>query len=872
MLDTLRKRIASALLPAAVKKDGVNSFSVISTKPANIPVYSEMTVRKATREGYKISIYVYRCVRIIVQAASGIPWIVQDSKGETIENHDFTKVWAKPNPEFSGQDNMEFMIAHQLLCGNALIQPIIVGRTPREFWMVMPDLVQPIPSDVPGEWLKSWQVSTASGSQSEVPADRFVHFMQMDPGNPYWGIGPLMAAARTIDTDNEAQDYQKVSMQNRATPDGVFTHDAVMTPEQFDEARRQIRENFLARNRRREPWILAAGAKWNQMSMSPVEMDFIASRVSNKRDIAGAFGISPIFLGDLEQSSYDNMAQAKRSLYEEVVIPMLDDIKSTLNLRIAPMYGDIIINYDTSKVAALREDYGKKVDQARSLFGMGVPFVQINHRLEMGFEEFPGWNLGYLPMQLLPTSGSPAPVEEPEEEPEKEEPGKSIKALNLLTEEQKTAHWKRIDRRRLGWNNVVAKKMLPLYEAEAKAVVKAIKGQKPDKLLVAADKAIDDGRPEWEKVITAVCAALIEDFGNVIADDLGAEKSVNPAEAKWGFDPMSAASRAWIAKNGAKSIVTILATNLDDVKRVILAGVDDNLSNPQIAKNIKQFYTDRSPFKAMRIARTETSHAAGFGQREAAKQSGVAKTKTWISSRDNRVRDSHEAMEGETVAFDKPYSDGSMYPGEQDIMCRCAESYEAKAVSTADNISGDMTTDARKVEKVATPVFKDIAKANGGKMKGLKMAVKRQNSLSRKIVDVAADKGISIADAAKDITDSVRYTMIFSEGQFGKNVLSAQKALRAKGYTPVKAHNFFAEGGQYRGYNTVVRNKAGKAIEIQYHTADSHRIKELIHIDYEQYRAATTQAVRDNLDKKMMDAWKGFNNPEGHQLLSDIAR
>ncbi|MBA7576619.1 hypothetical protein ES708_18460 [subsurface metagenome] len=153
-------------------------------------------------------------------------------------------------------------------------------------------------------------------------------------------------------------------------------------------------------------------------------------------------------------------------------------------------------------------------------------------------------------------------------------------------------------------------------------------------------------------------------------------------EAKWTFDPMSAAARLWIAKHGAKSVKTILATNLDDVRRVILAGHDEGLGTAAIGRNIRQFYTDRSSWKAMRVARTEVSHAAGFGQREAAKQSGVVKTHSWISSRDDRVRDEHVLMdtdENHDVPFDKPYSDGSMYPGEQDINCRCVESYGTKS-------------------------------------------------------------------------------------------------------------------------------------------------------------------------------------------------
>lgn len=198
------------------------------------------------------------------------------------------------------------------------------------------------------------------------------------------------------------------------------------------------------------------------------------------------------------------------------------------------------------------------------------------------------------------------------------------------------------------------------------------------RLIDAASRAIDAGKSEWEKVLTAVLAALIEDFGSEIAEDLGAEKSDKPTEAKWTFDPMSAAARAWIIKNGTKSIVTILATNLDDVKRVILAGADENLTTVQIGKNIRQFYVDRSAFKAMRVARTETSHAAGFGQREAARQSGVVETHTWVTSRDDRVRDEHAAVDGETKDFNKPYSTGEMYPGEESINCRCVESFGSR--------------------------------------------------------------------------------------------------------------------------------------------------------------------------------------------------
>ena len=85
--------------------------------------------------------------------------------------------------------------------------------------------------------------------------------------------------------------------------------------------------------------------------------------------MAAAIGIDPWWVGDREYSTYNNVAEARKGLYEDVGIPMLDDIKATLNLKIAPLYGeDIEINYDLSNVAALREDYSEKVTQAQTLW------------------------------------------------------------------------------------------------------------------------------------------------------------------------------------------------------------------------------------------------------------------------------------------------------------------------------------------------------------------------------------------------------------------------------------------------------------------------------------------------------------------------
>lgn len=676
MFEKLRARIALNLFPFKATGNG-QPMNLSSFVTPGQPVYSELGIKKATREGYKLSLYVYRCVRTVVNAASGIPWIVLDKKGNEIPDHDFTKAWAKPNSEFSGQDNMEFIIAHQKLNGNAILQPVYVNGRPKEFWICMPDLIQPIPSEVAGQWLKGWKVSDAKGEQKEVSEfidegrryPRFIHLMQFDPGNPYWGIGDLQAAARTVDTDNEAQDTQKVSMQNRGIPSGIFKPDQDLNDEQLEERTRRIRELFLQKVNRREPWVLGNAWSWEAMSLTPVEMDYIQTRLANKQDIAAAFGVDPIFLGDKSQSTFNNIKEAKKALYENTVIPMLDDIRSTLNQKVAPLYGgDIFITYDLSNVSALRDDFKDKVEAATKLFSMGTPFSQINDKLEMGFEEFDGWDTSYLPFNLVPAGSSTQ---------ESQTAKMLTKALNLTTEEQKSNHWKRVDRRREAWVNVVVKKFVPLYEAEGKAVLKVIKGDDTSVLADKVSEAINGLSENWKKTIEATAKVLIDDFGTAMYQELtGTEKAERKA-----FEPFTTLVQLWIAQHAAEGVTSILATNLTDVKKVISTAVNEGQTVTQIAKQLRQYYDTNASYKAMRTARTEVSSAAGYGQREAARQSGVVKTKTWISSRDDRVRDSHSQIDGQTKPFDEKYSNGLMYPGdtsgrpEEFIQCRCAESY-----------------------------------------------------------------------------------------------------------------------------------------------------------------------------------------------------
>lgn len=108
----------------------------------------------------------------------------------------------------------------------------------------------------------------------------------------------------------------------------------------------------------------------------------------------------------------------------------------------------------------------------------------------------------------------------------------------------------------------------------------------------------------------------------------------------------------------------------------------DALSSADRAKRVDTIVTayrkSYIAFNAESNARTAALDATKLGQR-LSWQDAIGKgivdgdrlEKTWRGVKDNRERDEHLAMEGETVGFDEPFSNGEMTPGESTYNCRC---------------------------------------------------------------------------------------------------------------------------------------------------------------------------------------------------------
>lgn len=156
---------------------------------------------------------------------------------------------------------------------------------------------------------------------------------------------------------------------------------------------------------------------------------------------------------------------------------------------------------------------------------------------------------------------------------------------------------------------------------------------------------------EWKKAVKATLGINIrEDYylGNFYADQL--EK--------------------WVSEN-VDLIKTIPKDTLDKMKDIIYDGYSHGRSTTRMVRDIQRAY-GVSKRKAQAIARDQTAKLNGEIQRFQQMDAGI-ESYTWCTCGDERVRESHRALNGKIFSWNEPplNSDGRRcHPGE-DYNCRC---------------------------------------------------------------------------------------------------------------------------------------------------------------------------------------------------------
>ena len=315
-------------------------------------VTSGITVKKAVSEALQKDAIVYRCIEIISNNASSVPFIAVNKDDEQVSSRVADLINA-PNSKYSGYKIHNLLINWLMLNGNGYFLAVAAGRK-RELWPINPDNVFPIPSDDITDNILGYEYRNGPLLKNFKP-EELINFSLQDPSNEYQSISPLSACGAAVDGRAATNSRRLLQSQNGGISDSILNIDG-LTLKQYEEWKIKVHEHMRTNRNTGFPNLVGGKVNVLRLAQNSKDMADIESMDDWRSQIATAMGVPLELLGDQSSSTYNNKSEALYQLWKLRISPLLALVSDTYTTFFRSELGELKIVPDLSGVHALSQD------------------------------------------------------------------------------------------------------------------------------------------------------------------------------------------------------------------------------------------------------------------------------------------------------------------------------------------------------------------------------------------------------------------------------------------------------------------------------------------------------------------------------------
>ncbi|OLV19541.1 phage portal protein [Deinococcus marmoris] len=362
-----------------------------------------ITLSRAVSAGLEQSSWLQTALTKKARAAASVPlmlehrsrkgWIRQEGGKDPAGL--LVGLLATPHPHLSMQDILERMVMHLEITGNALLHRVKTsdGRT-LELEPIDPSTIKPKRTDL---WITGYEYRDRRGKLHTLPLNEVSHFMYQNPADLHWGLSPAKSAALAVDTDLEAQRWNRSVIGGGARPAGVVLLDGALDEDEQQLAYDQVNAQISGASGASRFMVFGGATKVESFGWNSAEMDFLAGRKFSRDEICAVLGVPSILVSQGQDATYSNMEAAKRHLWEDTLVPLLQDIASTLgkdllaDFQLDPKKYRIVP--DLTNVPALRENEATRLKNISTQAGAAALLLRGGQFTPESIAEAVGLNL-----------------------------------------------------------------------------------------------------------------------------------------------------------------------------------------------------------------------------------------------------------------------------------------------------------------------------------------------------------------------------------------------------------------------------------------------------------------------------------------------
>ena len=476
-----------------------------------------------------------------------------------------------------------------------------------------------------------------------------IHFKEYNPDELWRGMSVLESLRETLANEDASRRATRSFWEQGARPGVVVEHPMQLSDDGIQRLRASVDAAHAGADNFGATLVLEEGATARIIQLSSEEMQYIEARKLNREEVCAAFDLPPPVMHILDHATFSNITENLRSMYRDTMTPPIQLIEATLlDQLVKPDFSDlfdagVMPTIDMSGV--LRGDWETRVTAVASAVQNSLLTPAEGRKiLDLDVIDDPNADELYANAALTRldspgrmTAGAGQPASSPSS------PSSAPIPATIAPP---------------------APKALP--PAPASKSLRSIMGRLGS---IKADKS-------------QLRAALVAEHAKVLATHLGAlptvfDPNIHPAVAL--AVDLLPLSQATVKTFGDLTAVT-LGTTFDhaatlEVQAVMVANAAAKIIAAQRARIdafegaddeelVDPLSDDAVTATATRVADTQVTSTSSYANHAAATQAGAG-SKTWITAGSN-PRESHAALNGETVPIGDLFSNGLRWPGDSE--------------------------------------------------------------------------------------------------------------------------------------------------------------------------------------------------------------
>ena len=574
---------------------------------------------------------------------------------------------SKPNPDMTPYEFKRWMYSDILLYERFLML-LIPSKETESGWEMRP---------IPNAWIQQYRgtkpfapdsivVGVPGNTPIEIPSKMFVLFHGYDPTDPMRQYSRISALKETLYEQVESSAFRRQMWQKGGRFNAYLTRPKDVAP-WSDQAYERFKETWQSswagagENAGGTP-ILEDGMEYKTVQFNSKDAQWAEAVKLSREDCAAVFHVNPAMIWPGSGQTYASARDNARALYNDCLAPVLMQATDRINMVVLPRVGEQRNHYAGYDITIKTE--GTFEEKLQTLQGaVGAPFLSRNEaRARLDLPAIDGGDELITPLNVL-AGGLASPRDT---DPGKErynsaeiETARQLLGLKSKAEEQEEEPKERKSSAEPDEEDM--KTIIDVYRSFFKRQAKSVLPK-----LGAKAEWWDEKR--WNRELSddlfkeaiKVSASTARRAINELWDD--GDYDVDRTEAY--IRKMCERRAEMVNQATYKELLDALdADEEDDGLKATPEGVFENAEENRSESAGTAFTTALCAWTLLEACRQNDR--------------GQNVYKTWIVTSGN-PRASHAHMNGETVQYDEPFSNGAMWPGDIDNLdveevanCQC---------------------------------------------------------------------------------------------------------------------------------------------------------------------------------------------------------